>query len=343
MHLCVDEAIDSGYVLEGGAFPQEWVAACDEWPPRDKGAAPAPAYAPPSDDLMNFPALGATTSPAAPPPAGLSVSPPTGREGAQQQQHLFAPMPAGFLSEEGGGASGDGGAHGGFGGIPGAPQQGLLTPQQGLDSSRNASAASIAAMWGSAGGEGGAPGAALWSGQQQLGAEGTSWHLHNGQPAAGATEQQQQQALLLALLGLQQTHEQSIHPGLHGGTDAAATACEPAKPPSGWAAIAAKPAQFRPAAAAGPSEGGEGGASSSSDPFNLELLPGCRVFSSHSETVVQLHQTSIVTLHANGKMTLTSGGWRTFSTLKVNHESGRSVLPVSHSTHLGASFVYISR
>jgi len=313
VHLCVDEAIDSGYVLEGGAFPQEWVAACDEWPPRDKGAAPP--YAPPSDDLNNFPALGADAPPAASPPVGPAASPPDG----PPPQQLLPPRPSAFPSEAGGGASAGAGGFGGRASGFGAPQQALaaagLAPQRSV--SRDSSAASIAAMWGTTGDLAG--GAGLWSTQPTL-AESTPWAQHTATPAAAATEQQQQQALLLQLLGQQQAARERPAPPAPQGAAGAEAAGEAIKPPSGWAAIAAKPAQSRPATSA-TSEGG-----SSSDVFQLESLPGCRVLSSHAETVVQLHQTNIVTLHAN-TATLNSGGWRTFSTLKAMNAVLESCVP----------------
>ena len=55
VHLCIDEAVDAGYAIEGGTYPQEWVTACDEWPPkREAPPQQRPFVAPDKDRPHSF-------------------------------------------------------------------------------------------------------------------------------------------------------------------------------------------------------------------------------------------------------------------------------------------------
>lgn len=290
VHLCIDEAVDAGYVIEGGSFPQEWVVACDEWPPKSKAPVAALAFAPPGDDLRNFPALGASQPPPADACAALrgadaglslppSILPPHVRQGASP----FASMWSGA------------GAPAGAGHALWAPQDSALPPSHTPPSNPWANPPLADA------------GSLLLPAEALTRASG---HVSSGEHEM-LLQLLEQGPSALTCAPPSSASSKSLSggvPAVHAGVTGRAT--------GGWAAIAAKPAPAKPPASASWAAAPDGGGAPSDAP-SLDLPPGCRVFTSHSEIVVQLHQTPIVTFHANSRLTLNSGGWRTYSTLKA--------------------------
>ena len=348
VHLCLDEAVDAGYVVEGGAFPHEWVCCVAEWPPKP-GASPAGGapIMPPPNDARSFPALGQSLDdPSAFPALGQKAPPPPS----------FAPAPAAPPNPALVGANSSKSdvqipSVDRASSVP-VPVPASATAGRSLSSSLSGGTTSTS-LWGgvglggasqglpqigslalhSLGGVGGLGGpnmpmdapeqiASLWNAPPTAGSAaawntGSPWSM--GQLPVPPQAAPSQDAITSGSGGL-------VAGGGGGGESG-----------SGWAAIVKKPA-----AAKLPSyEKQVDSATSVDEQFNFshELSPGCILVASKGEVFVQLHQTCILKFRPGGKLILNTGGWRTYSTLKAMNSALELVEPSTklvadgHLTH----------
>ncbi len=333
VHLCLDESIDAGYVVEGGSFPHEWVCCVAEWPTKPASAPnPTQLAAPQPDDRRSFPALGQTLDdpsafPAlgqAPPPAMAAYNhathaatpghPPSlhpsqqhgavhGCYGGTSLSHSaggFASPPlGGGLGALWEGGLGGGGAHGfpQLGSLPLAPspptQPTPLPPRIGYGGLSRPLPAE--APSGSL--------SSLWGAQppgpvhDSLGAHGLG-SAPGGLPRTSPSDS----PLLRAAPGM------GLSP--HGSIGDVS---------SGWAAVVRKPSS--PATFPPPPTSAE------EIKPTTELSSGCHLFDHGGHVVARLHQTNIVIFREDGTILLNSGGWRTMSTLRAINSALKLVEP----------------